>query len=99
MLKMTGGGDHQIPRREFFAIEVEQRGLLQAAYRFFRSQDRLAERMILPEALDEDLMDEVIRIVFIHLDLLKDHPLFTGDVLVFKERVEYQIADHINRNR
>ena len=55
--------------------------------------------MILPEILGEDLVDEVVGIVLVHLDFFHDDAAFASDVSGIKNRVENQIAQNIERGR
>src|SRR6266404_1209923 len=55
--------------------------------------------MVLPEILSEDLMDEVIGIVLIHLDFFQDDATLASDVLGIENRIQHQVAEHVERNR
>src|SRR5690349_17799674 len=52
--------------------------------------------MILPEVLGKDLMDKVIRAVFIHLDLLQDYAPLSCDVLWIEDWIKNQVAKHVH---
>ena len=79
-------------------IAVQQL-LIEAAHRVLGSGDGLAQRMIFPEILREDLVDQVIGIVLIHLDLFQDHPALAPQIGEIEDRVQHQIAEHIHCNR
>ena len=49
--------------------------------RFPGAENRTAERMILPEPLREDLVDQIVGRVLDHLDLFDDDLLFALDVV------------------
>ena len=65
-------------------ISFEHGLAFKAFHGFFGSEDGLAEGMVFPKILGEDFVDEVVRIVLIHLDLFEDHAAFAGDVLGIK---------------
>src|SRR5208282_3638235 len=76
VIQMPGSSDYDVAGSETVRISIEHGLALEFLYRFFRSQDRLAERMIFPEILRENFMDEIIRVVFVHLDLFENYPTF-----------------------
>src|SRR5579864_6122449 len=78
-------------------VGVENGLLLEPLYSLPRPQDRLPQRVILPEILGKDLVDQVIGVVLVHLDLFYDHAAFTRDVIGIEDRVEDQIAENIER--
>src|SRR4051794_24765972 len=53
VIQATGGGDHKILRGEALTIKFEYGFLLQTAHSLVRTQNRLAERMILEKVLCE----------------------------------------------
>src|SRR5207253_11416799 len=55
--------------------------------------------MILPEILREDFMDEVVRIVLIHLNFFEDDSPHAASILDGEDWVQHQIAQDIYRNR
>ena len=64
-----------------------------------RAQDGLAQRVIAPEALREQLVDQIVGRVLDHLDLFEDHLLLALDVLRVKRRVEHEVRQHVERRR
>src|SRR5438132_876838 len=52
--------------------------------------------MIFEETLGEDLMDEIVRIIFIHLYLFEDHSFFAIDVFWLEERIQDDVAEYIH---
>ena len=40
-------------------------------------------------------MHQVVGIVLVHLDFFENHSPLAGDVLVVKDRIQYQIAEHV----
>ena len=99
MAQITGGADDQVSGLEAAAVHVEQQVALEAAHCFLGAEDRLAERVIFPEILREDLMDQVVRIILVHLDLFEDDAPLTVDVLKVEDRIQDQVAQHIHCNR
>ena len=81
VVEVSGGGYDDVAGGEAVSIGLEHGRALEFLHRFFGSEDRLAERMIFPEILGEDFVDEVVGIVFVHFDLFEDHAAFAGDVL------------------
>ena len=59
-----------------------------------RTQDRLAQRMIAPEILYQQFVDQVFGVVLIHLDFLKHDLFFARDFLAIEKRAEHQIGEH-----
>src|SRR5690242_4190690 len=52
--------------------------------------------MVLPETLRENFMDEIIRIVLIHLYLFQNYALLARNVIDGKDRVENQVAENVD---
>src|SRR5215471_11488791 len=80
-------------------VSVKNRIALEAFHGLLGAEDRLAQRMILPEVLSEDFVDEVVRVVLVHLDLFENDAPFADDVLGIKYRAKHQVAEDIERNR
>ena len=55
--------------------------------------------MAFPEPLREELVDQIVRRVFHHLDLLDDHLLLPLDILGIEGRVEDDVGEHVERQR
>src|SRR5580765_1391672 len=55
--------------------------------------------MILPEILCEDFVDDVIRIVLIHLDFFENHTALPLDVFRLKDWTEYKVAQYVQCDR
>src|SRR4029077_3561024 len=55
--------------------------------------------MILPEVLREDLVDEVVGVVLIHLDFFHDHAALASDVGAIEYWIQYQVAEDVERHR
>ena len=80
------------------SIGFNDRIALEALHCFLRAQDRLAQRMILPEVLGKDFVDEIVGIVFVHLDLFHDDAALAGNVGGIKDGVQNQIAENVERS-
>ena len=76
-------------------ILLKHRFALETLYSFFGSQNRLAQRMVLPEIRREDFVDQVIRAVRLHLDFFEDDALLALDVAVAEQGVEKQVGQDV----
>ncbi len=99
VLQMAGGTNDHVAGSKSLLVEIPHRIAFEFLYRVFGSQDRLAQRMILPEILGEDFMDQIVRIVLIHLDLFQNHAPLASDILRVKDRVQHQVAEHVHGDR
>ena len=86
VIEIAGRGHDDVAGREAVGVGIDNRLALEALHGFFRAQDRLAQRMIFPEILGEDFVDEVVGIVFVHFDFFQDHAAFAGDVGGIEDR-------------
>ncbi len=59
------------------------------------AQDGPAQRVVLPEALREQLVDQQVGVVLVHLDLFQNHAALALDVGVGENRVEDQVGEHV----
>jgi len=91
---MSGGGYDNIAGREPVGIGVEHGLALEFLYGFFGPQDGFAERMIFPEVLGEDFVDEIIGIVFVHFNFFEDDAALAGNVLGSESWVQNQIGEN-----
>src|SRR5215470_16651821 len=99
VIQVPGSRDDHVVRRKALPVKLEHALLIKRAYRFLGTQDRLAQRMVFPEILGEDLMHQVIGIVLIHLDFFQDYALFPGDIFHRERWVQNQVAQYVDRNR
>src|SRR5262249_52289915 len=81
MVQISGGRDNDVVGRKSLPVKIKQIFLLEGANRLLGSQNRLAQRMVFPEILGKDLMDQIVRVIFVHLDLFQDHAFLARDVL------------------
>ena len=86
MLQVAGGADDQIAGRQSAVVETQHRIALESFHRIFGAEDRLAQRMIFPEILGEDFVDQVVGAVLVHFDFFQDHAAFAADVLDIETR-------------
>jgi hypothetical protein len=76
-----------------------QRGAVERVDALRRAENRPAERMIAPEILREDFVDEIVRRVLDHLDLFEDYLLLALDVVLSEQRIANQIGEDLDRQR
>ncbi len=96
VLQMTCGGDDHVAGRKTLLVEIQHRIALELLDRVLGPQDGLAQGMILPEILGEDLVDQVVRIVLVHLYFFEDDAALAADVVGIEDRVQHQVAEHIH---
>ena len=99
VIKITCGGKHHVPAVKTVVVVGEKLLLPQPFHGLRRAQDRLAQRMPLPETLREQLVHQHVGIVFVDLDFFKNHAALALDVRLGKHRVQHQVGQHIQRNR
>ena len=99
VFEIAGGGKDHVAADEALAVVVEERLLLEAADGLLGAENRLAEGMVLPEILSKDLVDEVVGVVFVHLDLFENDAAFAGDVFGGEDRIEHQVGEDVERRR
>ncbi len=99
VVQISRRGDDHVIRRKALPVEVEYVVLLEGTDSFLGAQNRFAESVVFPEILCEDFVDEVIRIVLVHLDFFQNHAFFAGNIFGGEHRIEYEIAQNINRHR
>ena len=67
--------------------------------RVARAENRPAERVILPETLREDLVDQIVGRVLHHLDFLDDDLLLPLHVVGIERRVEDDVGEDVEGER
>ena len=99
MLDVADRRDDQV-RRAVDAREIAAEPILRQRFdRFLRAENRPAERMTLPEALGEQLVDQVVRRVLDHLDLFEDDLLLALDVVRAERRVHDDVGEDVDGER
>ena len=95
VLEITSGGEDHGLCGEAAGMLVKKNLSREAGDRLGGAEDRPAERVSLPELLGEDLVDEVVRVILVHLDLFKDDTLLAGDVFSGEGGMEDEIRENI----
>src|SRR5687767_8514140 len=99
MLEVSGGCDHDVGRRVDGPVVLAHHLAIEAFDRFARSENRLAQRMILPETADESLVYHVLRTVRFHLEFLENHPLFLSDIALAERGPQQHVGEDVESNR
>ncbi len=99
VVQITGSGEDHVAGAEAVAVVVEQCRLLQAGDGLGGAEDGLADGLIFPEVLGEDLVDEDVRVVFVDLDLFEDDAAFALDIGAGEGGIEDQVGEDVERNR
>src|SRR5436190_1693514 len=74
MIQIAGRGNDHVAGRKSLAIEIKDRTAVKSFNCVAGAQDRSAKRMIFPEVLGENLVDEVVGIVFVARTGLQPNP-------------------------
>ena len=91
MIRLCGGvGVAEIPAQK---VGVER------FHRLRPAENGATERVILPEALREQLVDEVVGRVLDHLDLFEDHLLLALDIVRTERGVQHDIGQDVDGQR
>jgi len=97
MVDVAGGGEDHVWWGEAAGILVEDDLLGEAADGLCGAEDGAAEGVALPEILGEELVDEVVGVVFVDLDLFEDDALFLGDVVGREGGVQDEVGEEVER--
>ena len=95
VFEMPGRGDQDVRRLVCTLVVIAQHAVPEIANRVLGSENGPANGMVFPEIAREDLMQEVLGIVHLHLQLFQNDALFFLDVLVAEQRVEHQIRENV----
>ena len=95
VVEVAGGGEDHVGGGEAAGVLVEDDVLVEAGDGFGGAEDGAAEGVALPEVLGEELVDEVVGVVFVHLDLFEDDALFLGDVFGGEGGVEDEVGEEV----
>ncbi len=93
---MAGGGDDHVAGHETLLVKIPHRVALELLDRILGPQDGLAQRMIFPEILGEDFVDQVVGIVLVHLYFFEDDAALAADVIGIEHRIQHQVAEHLH---
>jgi hypothetical protein len=98
MLEVSRRGDEQVPRLvAFLEVSPDDPGGHRRD-RFDRPLDRASERMVGPEMLVEEIVDELVRSVVHHPDLLEDDLALLFDLRGIEIGVEHDVGEQIERH-
>ncbi len=95
VLDVAGGGEDHVGRGEAAGVLGEDDLLVEAGDGFGGAEDGAAEGVALPEVLGEELVDEVVGVVFVHFDFFEDDALFFGDVVGGEGGVEDEVGEEV----
>ena len=95
VLKVAGGGEDHVAGVEAAGVVVEQLGLVQPCDGGGGAEDGLAQGVIFPEALGEELVHQDVGVVLVDLDLFKDDAALALDVGRGEDGVEHQVGEHV----
>ena len=95
VVEVAGRGEDHVAAVEAVAVVVEELVLVEAGHGLRGAEDGPAQRMVLPEALREELVDEDVGIVFVDLDLFKDHAALALDVGRGEDGIQHQVGEHV----
>src|SRR5262245_48971953 len=95
VIQIPRGRNDEITRNETLPVEIKHKRLLKPFHGFLGAEDRLSEWMVLPEVLSENFMDEVVRIVLVHLDFFQNHSALADNVVHRKYGVQDEIRKHV----
>jgi hypothetical protein len=99
VLDVAGRRDDQV-RRAVGAREIRPQPLAgERLDGFLRAEDRAAERMVGPEVLGEQLMDQIVGRILDHLDLFEDDLLFPIDVFLAEARPHDDVREDLDGER
>ena len=59
----------------------------------------MPERMVFPEILGKDFVDEIVGVIFVHLDFFHDHATFARNVIGVEDRIEDEVAEDVESGR
>ena len=99
MLQIARGAHDQIAGNKTLPIGIENTRLLELFHRLLGPENRLAQGMVLPEVLGENLVHQIIGAVLIHLDFFEDHAPLAADVLHIEGGIQRQVAQNFHGDR
>ena len=95
VVQVAGGGKDHVAAVEAVAVVVEELLLVEPGDGGRGAEDGLAEGMIFPEVLGEELVDQDVGIVLVDLDLFEDHAALALDVGGGEDGVEHQVGEDV----
>src|SRR5256712_2275919 len=98
MIQISGSRNNHVSRGKALAVEVHNRHALESPDGVASSKNRPPQRMIFPEILGENFMDQVVGIVLVHLDFFQNYSAFASYVLDIENGIQHQITEHVESN-
>ena len=95
MVELSGGGEDHVAAAEALSVVAEESVLVEGGDGFGGAENGLAEGLVFPEVLGEELVDEDVGVVFVDFDLLKDDATLTLNVWVSEGGVEDQVGEDV----
>jgi hypothetical protein len=95
VVQVSGCGKNHVAAVKAVAVISDKAVSVQPGNRLRGAQNRPAQRMILPEGLREQLVDQHLRVVLVDLDLFKNHAALALDLGRVEDRVQHQVGQHI----
>ena len=95
VIEIAGRGEDDVAAVKTVAVIGEELLLVEPGHGLGGAEDRPAQRMVLPEALRKQLVDQHVGIVFVDLDLFKNHAALALDVGGGEDGVEHQVRQHV----
>src|ERR1700722_1144314 len=95
VVEMSGGGYDDVAGGKALGIGFADGVALELFHRFFRAQDGFAQRMIFPEVLGEDFVDEVIGIVLIHFNFFENDAALASDIFRGECGMQNQVSENL----
>src|SRR5581483_10363306 len=98
VIDVSGCRDHHVAGIETLRVSIHHHRLLELTNRFLGAEDGLAERVIFPEILGENFVDEIIGVILIHLDFFEDDATFPPNVFHVEGGIQHQVAKNFHRD-
>ena len=99
VVQMSGGGDDYVAGDKALAIKIPDWIALEALDRVAGAENRAAQRVVFPEILSEDFMDQVVGTVLVHFDFFEDDAALADNVVGGESGIQNQVAEHVERDR
>ena len=95
VVELSGGGEDHVAATEALAVVAEEGVLVEGGDGFRGAEDGLAEGLVFPEVLGEELVDEDVGVVFVDFDFLEDDAALALDVGMGEGGVEDQVGEDV----
>ena len=94
---LPGDGQHGVVRAVVLASEGNERLARDGGNLLVRAQDRAAERMVAKIRLRQQVVDQILRRVLAHGDLLEDDAALLFEVLLVEPGAQEQVGQEVHR--